>query len=238
MSQISPVKSIRLFDRKYNRINGIDNRRLPVYKKASLINEALEIFYENRVDRAETNSKVRNEIRVLEEKHVPLKRIKNTSKFDVYRIPENLYRTLRYTCEGDKEHCSPKELNVVVAQSDDLNNMRKSPYWKSSYHWEHILMEEGREGYFLWHEGDFRVVKLMIDYFRKPRQFKCASQAEEGRYEDDNGEIVTSDAGIELTNAYQHRIIIDIAVLMAKAELADVRDYELQLAKLLNVEKI
>lgn len=235
---IPAKRSIIEFDRKFDRFVGEDNRRLRIEDKLGVINEALEIYFENRVKLAETNSMVRNDLRALEEKEIILDLVKSQSKFSIYKIPDNSYKILRQRALVEKEPCGKKEIPLIIFQTDDLDNARKSPYWKSSYQWEHALADEGSKGLYVWHENDFRINEVIVDYYRKPNEIHAPSMTSNLEYEDWNGIIRRKDQGLELDDTYSHRKIIDIAVLIARADLGDVRDFEIQLNKILNVEKL
>lgn len=231
-------RSIIDFDRKHDRFVGEDNRRLRLEDKLAVINEALEIYFENRVKLAETNSMVRNDLRVLEEKEIELKLLEKKPKYSIYEIPEDSYKLLRHRVIATKEGCGSKEFPVIIFQTDDLDNARKSPYWRSSFQWEHALADEGSKGLYIWHEGDFEIDSVIVDYYRKPQEIHAPSMKDDGEYEDWNCIVRTKDQGLELDDTYSHRKIIDIAVLIARADLGDVRDFEVQLNKILNVEKL
>lgn len=235
---IPAKRSIIEFDRKFDRFVGEDNRRLRIEDKLGVINEALEIYFENRVKVAETNSQVRNDLRILENKEIELELFKKTKAYSIYSIPKDSYSILRQRALVSKDHCGEKEIPLILFQTDDLDNARKSPYWKSSYQWEHALADEGSKGLYVWHENDFNIESVIIDYYRKPGEIHAPSMSSELQYEDWNGLIQTKDQGLELSDTYSHRKIIDIAVLIARADLGDVRDFEIQLNKILNVEKI
>ncbi len=235
---ITARRSIVDFDRKYDRFVGQANRRLRQEDKLAVINEALEIYFENRVKVAETDSKVRDDLRVLEMKEVKIPLVISEENFNVYEIPAESYRVLRKRVVASKEDCGEKDIPLIMFQTDDIDNARNSPYWRSSFQWEHAISDEGSKGLYVWHEGDFKIVKTIIDYYRKPKEIHAPSMTSEKKYEDWNGIIREKDQGLELTDTYSHRKIIDIAVLIARANVGDVRDFDIQLNKILNVEKI
>lgn len=235
---IPAKRSIIEFDRKFDRFVGEENRRLRIEDKLAVINEALEIYFENRVKLTETNSMVRNDLRALEEKEIELELLVYKSKYSIYTIPDNSYKFLRNRAVVSKEECGQKEIPLIIFQTDDLDNARKSPYWRSSFQWEHALADEGSKGFYVWHEDDFKIENIIVDYYRKPKEIHVPSMSSNLEYEDWNGVLRTKDQGLELDDTYSHRKIIDIAVLIARADLGDVRDFEIQLNKILNVEKL
>ena len=172
---ITARRSIVDFDRKYDRFVGQANRRLRQEDKLAVINEALEIYFENRVKVAETDSKVRDDLRVLEMKEVKIPLVISEENFNVYEIPAESYRVLRKRVVASKEDCGEKDIPLIMFQTDDIDNARNSPYWRSSFQWEHAISDEGSKGLYVWHEGDFKIVKTIIDYYRKPKEIHAPS---------------------------------------------------------------
>lgn len=230
--------SIIEFDIKYDRFFGESSRNITLEEKDNVINEALLLYVSNKAQIAETSSKVRRELRVLEEKEVPLgKAIAKERSHDIFKLPEYV-KVLRHKADINKEGCGLKrDIPVLIYQSDDLNNARKSPYWKSSYEWEHILADEGSKGLYLWHEGEFKTESVTIDYIRKPKRFMAASLSDKGYYINSIGQKVTKNQGIEL-DQFAHNNILDIAALIAKSNVGDVPDFQQKLNEILTKEKI
>lgn len=235
---INARRSIIEFDRKFDRFVSEDNRRLRIEDKLSVINEALEIYFENRVKVAETDSSVRNDLRILEKKEIELGLIKNGENYNIYEIPKESFKIIRQRVLADKHNCEVKEFPIIIFQSDDLDQARNSPYWRSSFQWEHAIGDEGSDGLYVWHENDFKIKKVFVDYYRKPQEIHAPSMAANKMYEDWNGKLRKKDQGLELDDTYSHRKIIDIAVLISRANIGDVKDFEIQLNKILNVEKL
>lgn len=235
---VSARKSIMDFDRKFDRFVGEDKQRLRLIDKLAVINESQLIYFENTVELAEVNSKVRENLRVFEKKEVSLKLLEEGSQFNIYEIPEDNYRILRLRVIVSKVGCPlKKELQVIMFQTDDLNNARKSPFWKSSFEWEHALADEGSRGMYVWHEGDFNIEELIIDYYRKPEEIHAPSMKTSKSYTDWNGIVRTEDQNTEF-NEFAHRKIIDLAILKGRADLGDVPDFQLKYNEILNLEKI
>lgn len=234
-----PAKaSLIQFNAGYDRLVSRSEQRLSTEDKAMIINQALEIYIENRVSLAELNSEIRNSLRPLEEKEISLKKLKDTKNYSIFEIPKDSYKILRRRIEAEKKGCGVKEFPVRIFQTDDLDDARRSPYWKSSFEWEHALADEGSKGLYIWHENLFDINELIVDYYRKPKPIHFPSMAPGQEYIDWNGKKITKDQGLELDVMFDHRKIIDIAILIAKSYVGDVNDFQIQLNKILNVEKI
>ena len=98
------------FDEKFDRFSNESNRRLRIEDKDSIINQALEIYFENKVAKAETDSKVRQELRPLEEKEIKLVKLEDGDTFSIFKIPKNSYKILRSRAIVEKEGCGQKEI--------------------------------------------------------------------------------------------------------------------------------
>lgn len=235
---VSARKSIMDFDRKFDRFVGEDKQRLRLVDKLAVINESQLIYFENTVELAEINSKVRENLRPFEKKEVSLELIQKGEKYNIYKIPEDNYRILRQRAIASKKGCDlKKEIQVIMFQTDDLNNARNSPYWRSSFEWEHALADEGSKGLYVWHEGGFDIDDLIIDYYRKPEEIHAPTMKTSGKYTDWNGVERTQDQGTEF-NEFSHRKIIDLSVLKGRANLGDIPDFQIKYNEILNIEKI
>lgn len=233
-----PIKSSRLiyeFDRRFDRFQGEQKPAIRLEDKMSLLNEALHIFFENRVKLAEINSKVRDELRPLEEKGRLLK-VKNSKDVSVAEIPKDSFRVLRAEALISRTGCDDKTVPVIKMSTDDLTRARKNAFWKSSFEWEHILGDEGKDGLYLYHDGEFSVKHVLVDYYRRPAELHAPSMSSKKEYVDWNGVTRKKDSDLELDNTYAYRKIVDIAVLLARADVGDQRDFQLQMTKILQVD--
>lgn len=233
-----PVKSSRLvyeFDRRFDRFAGEVKPSLRLEHKMSLLNEATQIFFENRVKLAEINSTVRDELRPLEEKGRRLK-VRSLRDASIAEIPKDSFRVLRAEAVIERDGCGTKTVPVVKMTTDDLTRARKNAFWRSSFEWEHILGDEGTEGLYLYHDGEFSVTEVIIDYYRRPAELHAPSMSAQNQYIDWNGVTRKKDVDLELDNVYAYRKIVDIAVLLARADVGDQRDFQIQLMKILQVE--
>lgn len=233
-----PIKASRLiyeFDRRYDRFTGQQKPALRLEDKLSLLNEATQIFFENRVKLAEVNSRVRDELRPLEEKERKLS-IKKGTDIDIATIPKESFRILRAEAVINKKECSPKSVPLILVTTDDLTRARKNAYWRSSFEWEHLLADEGSKGLYLYHDGEFSVEEVKVDFYRRPAEIHAPSMSSKKEYVDWNGVLRKKDVDLELDNTYAYRRIVDIAVLLARVDVGDQRDFQMKLTEILQVE--
>ena len=236
---ISSKSLIVEFDRRFDRFASEYKKNLRIEDKVSVLNEAQDKVFENLVSICETNSEVRNDLRPFEIKDKNLK-IKKTSKdYTIVEIPEELYKILRMKVKAKKPNCGSKEIPVTIFQTDDLEWALKDEYWQPSYTWENVLGDEGSEGFYLYHNNDFQVERCTIDYYRKPKKLEAASMSPDQKgYEDANGEFINYDQDCEFDRTFKWHTIVDLAVLIARNDIGDNRDFSLNLNKILNKEKI
>lgn len=225
------------FRRRIQRYGADYNARLSVPSVDSILTEAYQIWFENMAKVAEFDANVRVDLRLLEIKGKCFS-CKNTSNGYVQvAYPDSLYRPLRITAKASKEPCGPRELIVHMKRTQELSEALKSPNWKPSYEFEETIADEGSEGLLVYHNDEFKIDKVCIDYLKKPEAIHCPSLAG-GAYTDGNGELVTKDKGIAVSNAFQSRKIVDIAVLIALRDLSSFPEYESQLKKILETDKL
>lgn len=235
---ISAKRLINEFDRKFDRFDGQYKKTIRVEHKLAILNEALMAYFNNRVRIAETNSQVREDLRPLEVKEKSLKISIRKDDYVIAENPKDAYLILRRKVIAGREGCKSKELPVYMFQTNDLNNALKNPFWKSSFEWEQIIGDEGSGGLYLWHNKEFNIEQVIVDYYKSPEVIKCASCTDSGSYEDLDGKIITKDVGIIFDSTVVMHDILDIAVLMARRDLGDSMDYATVLKSILEIKEL
>lgn len=227
------------FRRKFNRINSASGRYISVGEIDSYLTEALYIYFENRVAIAETNPLVRNDLRQYEVKKVPLKLSGKDSKCKFAKYPKDFYQLLRTNVRATGTDCKEvRDLITHIIKSDDISESLVSPFWKPSIDWEETFADEAQDGLYVYHNGAFDIKEVQIDYYRKPKNIQAPSLKDVGSYVDPDGNIITTDQGLDLDSTFAWRKIADIAVLVASRDVGDVTEYQSQLNKIMQVEKI
>lgn len=231
-----PTKQLIVeFDRRFDRFASEFKTNLRLEDKLSVLNEAYMTIFQNTVKRAEVNSKVRNDIRNFEIKNTNLTILKNEKDFTVFSLPSNFYHKLRITCTINKPECGDKErIPVIFFQTDDLDQALKDSFWKPSFEWETVLGDEGSEGILIYHNGEFIVKKCTIDYYRVPKiPLECASMSKTGYYRNSADVLIDYDVDCEFDTTYLWQDLVDLAVLIARADIGDTRDMKIQRDKIL-----
>lgn len=233
-----PAKRLIIeFDRRFDRFASEYKKNLRLEDKISVLNEAHEKIFENRVSIAEVNSELRNDLRNFEMKDISLQKIRVSKDYTVFSFPKDYYKMLRIKCIAEKKSCGKKEIPVIIFQADDLEEALKDDFWKPSFEWETVLGDEGSEGIYLWHQETFSITNCIIDYYRKIKDIQCASLSKDGFYRDFNDNLINYDQGCEMDSTYLWQTVVDLAVLIARADIGDDRDFKIQNEKLFLKDK-
>ena len=238
-----PIKATRFhtsFLEKANHSNSEYLQRLDTAQRDLLFNEALDIVIEALVKRTEIDSEVRNHLRLLEKKRVELNKVDSNEEFDVFAYPDGFYKRLRQEAIASKECCQNHKRNLVVRvfNSDEINEARKNTNWKPSWDYEQTFADEAEKGLYVWHDGQFNIDQVYIDYFRKPKEIQAPSFESCGYYINSDGEQVSNDVDFEIDSTYLYRKIVDIAVLLAMRNNNEINNFKTQAETILFKEKL
>ena len=239
---VDSTKLIYDFARKYNSQKGNSANKLKISTIVSYINEALEIWFENRANAFERDSEIRNALRNFEIKNKALN-IERES-FEVFKvgIPEDLYKKTLLYVESESDCCPSiiKEIQAKFIQSDDLFKARKSAYNSSSFKWERMLCDEAGRYYYFYPEKGHNIRKVFLSYLKRPTYIQETDVCEgaEKYYEDYNEKLITKKVNLEVDNTFDHRKITDIAVLVASRDNLDSEAYNSQLKKIIETKNL
>ena len=243
-----PIKTVQKnLDRRLNRLNSEHSSVITVQEKDYFINQAIEIWQENVTALAETNSRIREDLRTLLCSDIELENAKVEDKkcnlqYDVYKYPEDFYRRLRVYGIACSKDCPDEErfIKINIIQRDDLNKIQEDCMWNASFEWGETFAVESKDGIEVYHQDKMEFKCVAIDYFVEiPKVCFATGVIPLGCYEDPyTCEIVTEDKHLELCNNYQMRKILDIAALLIRVSRGDGSEYQLELSKIINVEKL
>ena len=206
------------------------------------INEAQEIWFENRVDLAETDSTVRNELSHREEKKYEANCNDVDKNCCVVNYPENYYRKLNESFVVTNEKCCPnyeKKIPVRVNQSDDINETISNPYRKANFAFEQINGDEGSDGFYIYHQGQMGVKKFCMDYYRKPNVLHAPSLNDcgDGFYYDYCEKTIRKDIDFE-GDRFSANSITDIATLLIQKSKGNINDFQKELNYILVKDRL
>jgi hypothetical protein len=232
------IKSTELqfeFTRRFNRINSGGKRYISPPVVDSYLNEGQDIFFENRAGVYKTSPLAKEDLRVLEEKQKCFSVKKFDDRSDYIVLPKNFYKILRVEAKISCPTCPTISAKVHEIINHDLAEALIDPNWKPSYNYAETFYEIAGDELIIYHNGEFKIEEVCIDYLRKPNKIYTPSLTPDKSYVSASGELISSDSDCELN---QGRKIVDIAVLIASRDLTDVPEYEMQLQKILHLEKV
>ena len=240
-----PVSSRKLvydFRRKFNAIYGDANNNIELIDIIAYLNEAQEIWFENRISVAQTNQKVRNDLRPYKVDRESLTLKKKDGDF-LATYPKSLYVKLNQSARVKKEDCCPgviKEIPIRILQSDDVQDARINPFRKSDFFFEQLFAVENKEGLRVYTNGEMEIDSLFIDYYEKPEEIHAPSLAEcEGEfYYDYNGRIITKDQDFQSDNTFAANDVVDIAIVLASRDVGDREGFESQINRILSLKNL
>lgn len=227
---ISSKKLVYDFRRKFNSVNSGKNQDIALVDIIAYLNEAQEIWFENRVFVAQTNQKVRNDLRVWKKDKVSLSIKSLDDKCSEALFPGDLYHRLNQIAIVSKDCCPGMSKEVIprIIQSDDLHEARHNPFRGSDYFFEQLLAVESSTGLILYHDKNMNIDSVYIDYYRKPNEIHAPTLEEcEGEvYYDYNGRIIKNDQNFESDNTYSANDIVDLAILKASRDVGDIQGFQ------------
>lgn len=228
------------YRRLLNRINTSYEQNIGVIDADAFINGAIDSVFENIAIKFEGNTLVRNHLRQLEVKHKKIK-TKKVDK-DISRIdyPDNFYMLTRQFAKACKDGCTEeKVINLYMIQTSDLNQSLRDPNWKPSFAWEEALVEDAGNSLLIYHNCEFKIKEVQIDYLRKPKHIATPSLLKTGcDYVTSDGKTITSDINFEIDSTLLWRHIVRVAVGNTLVAMGDTSDYQANLANTMALDKI
>ncbi len=232
------------FRRRINRGDSSANESFEVIDIDSYLTEAQSIFYTNRLALAETSPQIREELRKAEIKDYCDKCTlnKKDNKVCIFKYPNDYYRRIRQTANvscTDDRNCKDKTITLRIAQSDDISEILTDPFRKPSFEFNEAWADEGSEGLYVYHNNAFTVNNVCISYYKRLPDIAAPSLVEPDKfYIGGDGKKVTVDQGFILDNTDAWRVVVDIAVLLATRDITDKANFDLQINKILAINKI
>lgn len=242
---VSAKKLVYDFRRKHNAVLSGTNSNVAVVDIIAYLNEAQEIWFQNRVSVADTNQKVRNDLRAFKESEVKATLDKNVDGKLFYKYPVGLYHRLNHYVVAEGTTCCEgvtKEFSFDILESDDIHESRKDVYNKADFAYEQLPAVESKEGLILYTDGSFNVRDLILTYYRKPGEIHAPSldtcQDDKGFYYDYNGRVIRQDQPFESDDTFASNIIVDIAVLCSLRDIGNTQSFQTQVNKILTNQQL
>ena len=219
--------------RRLNRFNTDYEKKLTVPIIDSIINEAIELVFQQSVIVYEVRDDIALNIDTLVKRGVELNFNKVKTKVQA-KFKDKHYKILRLVVEATNKNCKDnKSLIVRLFQSQKLSEGLKSPYWKPSYEWEETIgIINNNELIDIYDNEEIEIKKVIIDYIEKHPIYATPSLSENGFYVNSGGETVSKDQGLILDEV-QARKIWDVAALIGLRDLGATNDFQAELNKIL-----
>lgn len=237
MAKIPSKRLVYEFKRRLHHRNSSYSKAIRLEDICSYLTEGLMVVYESLAKHVEVGSEIENYLRPYEMKHVELDIARKTKDYVVAKYKEDHFKILNCEVCAKRDGCNSSNLTVRILDSDDIKTSLTNEMMKPSFEWGETLGEEGSEDLYIYTNQEFDITSVIIDYLRKPVEIHAPSLAEDGQYEDWNGEIQTEDTSLDLEN-FIFKKVADLAVLSALRDLGDMKDFQSQANKILNFEKI
>lgn len=239
---VSANKLVYDFVRKLNSVNSGQAQSFRVVDIVSFLNEAYEIWYENKVFAAETNDNIRNDLRVFEVKKEKLKVEEVDCDCVKFDYPDGYYKTLNTVVKACNTECCGdifKKIIVKPVQSDDLETTRRNPYQRSDFKWERVIGDEAGTSMYLYLDESMDVKEAYLSYYRIPKYIQAPElvECEEDGYRNYDNELITKNVDLEV-DAFAGRQIVELADYLASDASKDYNQSQATIKRILQLDTL
>ena len=223
--------------KRFNRVTSNGNESVNTEEWDSYFNEAYRYWVKIRVPVSKTNNKVRYDLRKLE---VIDKQIDITDKKDTWviaELPDEYYDIQRIVPVASKKTCKEhRELMVSMIQGNDWSETMRDPFWKPSFLWARTIADENSKGLRVGKAKDFEIIKVSIDYYRKPAPI-YSPELSDCEYTGPLKLLGNKNQGFEL-DEMQMDEVADLAVSFACRDTGNLADAQSMFDKVVNLYKL
>lgn len=191
--------------RGLNKINNTYKKTIPVIDVDGYINKSISFIQENYSSILERNKVVASRLRELELPYIKLDPKENTELYKSYKLPSDHYMTLAVYPFASKDKCTKSSIKASNIKHYQIRECLDNPNCKPSFNWRETIYNETKYDINIFHNNNFDIVELYIDYLIKIPNVYYASGAK--------GPYVLSD---NTTIVEDHNLIIDDPVLINK----------------------
>lgn len=225
----------------YNKINMFKTSQtveISVRYIDSVIEEAMQLVYELCVDNADINHRVIEDLRPLVKDDILLKVIKESEDYSVYELPKDYFRIKRLYGKVSKAGCPQKNLRIWKAKANEINNSLRDENWKPSYQWGITFYDAVSNGIKVFHNGEFGIDRLKIDYYKKFTPIRCPAKEDDNFYVWYEGTKITSNQETEFLANYIIRRFTDVAAAIIQRDKGDTQEFSLKLQGIMSLENL
>lgn len=218
---MSNERLVAKFYLEFNRINSEQNTSISLKAIDLNLTKATNLFILEMARNAAFNKDAAHYIREVEVNNDELS-VKEFTKYSSLAVHKNdLLRSIKYRVVAKKMATSePVDILIHPVQSDEIETLRFDPVWKPDYNFRETIYREVSDGIEIVHNGIFEIDKVYCDYYKKHPDIISYSIDYKNEYAHSG-----SDSGLLLTNSNQDDIIVQLAVLFASANVADIQTF-------------
>lgn len=240
---VSTRKLVYDFKRKRGLNDSGSGVQLKLTEIIAYLNESYKTWYDRRVQVAQVDEKARNDLRIFKEDQVSLGLSKIDDNITLAKYPKDLYKRLNQIALVSKDCCPGfvKQIIPRLIESDDLYEARRNPLRRADFFFEQLLAIESQKGILIYHDGEFKVDKVIIDYYRSPKELHSPSLevCDGPYYYDYNGVIITKDQDCEVgSDTFSDIEIVNLAVAISERDVKDLSQFESQMNLIAGTQNI
>lgn len=203
----------------------------------SALEEATILLIENMIQRPEINGRVREDLRVIKRRDVPLEY--EIGKGEVIaKLPDNYYRMSNVELDVKIPVCGTKTLQVNFLMDQDYREALKDDNWKPSFEWGDTIGENSNKGVHIAINPEMTVTGVRMDLYVKP-VFPIHVDIEESiPYKDMFDKLHKGDTEPTMVDNFFWRRVTDVAEVILTKDQGDYTKYQTALNNIVNLDNL
>lgn len=223
--------------RRLNRIFSDYDQHISVVDVDAYLNQAKEVLLENYSVIVEKNRTLADRLRSLEIKNLELKKVSESDKSTIFKLPEDHYTTLSRRAKGKPKYCENIDdifVNNIftLKEQESLRDSNVTP----DFNWRETFSNEDHLGLHVYHNNKFEITNAYIDYLKWIPDVAFVSGTKNGLYINQDGDSITEDKHLLLDDKILWIKIVDIAEYLIKKNFE--QDYRSTIDTILFNERI
>lgn len=139
----------------------------------------------------------------------------DTTESYSFALPPDYLHHLSSYITAKKFQCTVKIRTHEIQHDDKAND---NPFDKSNFEWREVNIKFTEKGIIGYTDGSFSLLKMHLDYLRKPKYMHGAGAFHNGEYKLPDGTLLSGFQNCELPESV-HSDIVDLAVLITTGDL-------------------
>jgi hypothetical protein len=217
------------FKKKFNKVDSQKNKNYLVPEIDWTLNEALEMYI-----KLVGHPRIPNGLGfdlpdvTMDDLRTIVKSQNITPVNNIVILPSDYKYYARGRAKLTKDRCTVQNAIVAIQQHDDT--FEESTFYSSSFEWREVNGVFNSDGLQLFTDGTFTINEVKLTYIRKHAYIHNAQDFGAGTYKHPSGQTLSGAVNCELPE-HTHRQIVDIAVMLASAEV-QTSDFQVKAGKL------